>query len=581
MLLEHIPPMFRAAWICMQADNRTRVDNTQLDAAAFELADLFAHPHIVMPFRLPTLDEQIREAELVDLLQSSPFFEANQIGDAHLINFLGNYFKPSALTAVVTQENGASDLRAFLLQRTRIVPVIKPTTLSTIERKYNTLCETVRKDPRFKRFKFCSQASLPCPETHSYLLKEEFYAQLRLFSKVAVPDIATVKQYLHTAFERTTLLAKQEPVCRPLPVVDSAFNAVLHASLLAKQQNFSVTYTNRHMLPDPAGHIASLPEGHGQGFVDVLVPAVIASFSGCRSLDTACIVFAPHLGIRRILGKGFRVRKLFALICNTHEACFSLIASSCLPFECHATNRVSARISSFAAGLHNLLIEEADILAFKNTHACPPFLSDALMKEFEVACALVQLSHLKERLVLFFNHEGHFQFDAASTDAALRLFSDSAVSLSLDSPPVRNGQLQAFATNFHGCIQSLVVCSTTPCVVCSFSLEHITSCLSPGGLEEALFRSALDGAPVALKFHSFAISGHLSVAEFLQALSIDSGSVNLTQCIVFVHLVCRYDALTHCAPATIAVRSSLVGLRKLPHIVSSLITAGIGEAHPT
>ena len=70
-----------------------------------------------MPFRLPSLDEQIREAELVDLMQSSPFFETNQIGEPHLINFLGNYFKPSALTAVVTQENGSSDLRAFLLQK--------------------------------------------------------------------------------------------------------------------------------------------------------------------------------------------------------------------------------------------------------------------------------------------------------------------------------------------------------------------------------------------------------------------------------------------------------------------------------
>ena len=77
------------------------------------------------------------------------------------------------------------------------------------------------------------------------------------------------------------------------------------------------------------------------------------------------------------------------------------------------------------------------------------------------------------------------------------------------------------------------------------------------------------------------ISGHLTVADFVQVLSIDSCSVNVAQCVVFVHLVCRYDALTHCAPATIAVRSSLVGLRKLPHIVSSLITAGIGEAHPT
>ena len=154
-------------------------------------------------------------------------------------------------------------------------------------------------------------------------------------------------------------------------------------------------------------------------------------------------------------------------------------------------------------------------------------------------------------------------------------------SLSLDSPPVRNGQLQAFAPNFHGCIQSLVVRSTTPCVVCSFFLEQIAVCLSPGGLEEILFRSTLDGAPVALKFHSCAISGHLSVAEFLKGLSIDSGSVNVTQCTVFLHLVIRYDVLTRRAPATIAVRSSLVGLRKLPHIVSSLITAGIGEAHPT
>ena len=235
----------------MQAEGRHKANDAQLDTAAFELADLFAHPHIALPFRLPNIEEQIRESELIDLLHASPLFVQGLIGESNLLNFLGNYLKLLALVAAVSQEKGNNDLQAFLLTKNRLVPVLKPSPLSVVARKYNNLAEEVRKDPRFRQIKHPNQALLPCPEDRRFLLQEDFYSQLRLFSKTTAPKVATLKRYLRSDFEKTTLLAKQLPTVRPLPVIDGAFSIVLNNSPLAKQQTYPITFQTRHFLPDP------------------------------------------------------------------------------------------------------------------------------------------------------------------------------------------------------------------------------------------------------------------------------------------------------------------------------------------
>jgi len=331
-LLLQIPPVFREAWRCMQSSGGHRVDASQVDAAAIELADLFAHPDIELPVRLPSLSEQIQESELHAWLTKSPLFLDSKVGEVNLLNFLGNYFKPSALKAAVTQDSNHSDLCAFLHSKNRLVPALKPTPLSTIERKYQALTEEVRRDPRFKRLKFSTQAPSPCPATSSFLLKEDFYAQLRLFSKVSPPCPKPCMRYRHTDFELAALSATQTPVYRQLPVVEDS-NAALHTSVLAVQQTFPITYAKRTMIPDPSGLLQDMAECQGPAFIATLCNTLVESFSQCAALDTSLIILAPHLGLRRTLGKCFRVRSLAALVCNSREASLSLLASTFLPMS--------------------------------------------------------------------------------------------------------------------------------------------------------------------------------------------------------------------------------------------------------
>jgi hypothetical protein len=133
--------------------------------------------------------------------------------------------------------------------------------------------------------------------------------------------------------------------------------------------------------------------------------------------------------------------------------------------------------------------------------------------------------------------------------------------------------------NFLDSLQQLVVHASVPSVACSFFLEQ-SAAPTPQFLEEVLFGGDAVGVPSSVKFHSIAVSPHIKVFDFLQAVGLELLDDRTTHWKVFVHLVCRYDSSTQCVPATIAVQLDLAGLRKLPHLVSSLITAGIGEAHP-
>jgi len=121
--------------------------------------------------------------------------------------------------------------------------------------------------------------------------------------------------------------------------------------------------------------------------------------------------------------------------------------------------------------------------------------------------------------------------------------------------------------------------ASVPSIACSFFLEQsITPSIQL--LEQALFSFASFGEPLSVRFHSVAVSQHIKVPDLLRALVLDELADHTTSWKVYVHLVCRYDPSTTYAPASIAVQLEFAGLRKLTHLVSSLITAGIGEAHP-
>jgi hypothetical protein len=564
----------------MQTVGRCKANDSQLDSASFELADLFAHPHIALPFRLPTLHEQIRESELGDLLQKSPLFAQGLVGESLLLNFLGNYFKPSALVAAVSQDTGLNDLQAFLLTKNRLVPVVKPTPLSVIVRKYNNLADEVRKDPRFKTLKHPTQAPLPCPEDRKILLSEDFYSQLRLFSKTPAPNVSAPKRYQHAPFERTTLLAKQTPVFRPLPTVEGPLALALHSSPLAKLHTFPITFQARHFLPDPGGHIANIGESTGPKFIDDLVAATVASFSGSAAPDSALILFVPHLGIRRVLGKSFRVKSLNALICSSSSACFSLVASSSFAFECPVTNSIIRHISAFITAVDHLLVSEADIVAFKQRHACPQFLSDHFLLAFEASSALVHLPQLDDQKVFLLALDGNYRCDSTSADAACRVFLGSATAIS-NRPAAIGKQGRTFADNFIQAMSPLVLSANEGCVLCSFSFDCSTTNCVAADFEEVLLHTTCRGSPVSFKFHSFVCSSLVSIPDFLSALGNGGRQSFAVPCNVFIHIVCCYAPSTQCAPATFVVRSKLAGLCALPHLTSPLLVAGIGEAHPT
>jgi hypothetical protein len=81
----------------------------EIDHAAKAIADAFAQGN--MPFRLPTLEEKLREAELSAYFEQSPI-NARHVTDKVKHDMIGNFFKPSALLASISGES-AEGLKAY------------------------------------------------------------------------------------------------------------------------------------------------------------------------------------------------------------------------------------------------------------------------------------------------------------------------------------------------------------------------------------------------------------------------------------------------------------------------------------
>ena len=72
----------------------------QHDKAAKELADLFENPAFLLPFRPPTMSEQLNDSELEDYFSHLSLFK-NRFGYLKMRDYIGNFFNISALKAAV------------------------------------------------------------------------------------------------------------------------------------------------------------------------------------------------------------------------------------------------------------------------------------------------------------------------------------------------------------------------------------------------------------------------------------------------------------------------------------------------
>ena len=110
------------------------------DEAAKELADLFENPAFRFPFRLPTMSEQLRDSELEDYFSQLSLFK-DKIGDLKMKDYIGNFFKISALKAAVLGDTEAHGLQTFL-QGNSALPTFNLCTLEELSCQFEVTSAT-------------------------------------------------------------------------------------------------------------------------------------------------------------------------------------------------------------------------------------------------------------------------------------------------------------------------------------------------------------------------------------------------------------------------------------------------------
>ena len=132
-----------------------QLPNKEQEAAAAILAEYFDNPSLNFPFRLPSLEEKVVDAELTSFGEDA-MHDIN-IPDRLMHDLIGNYFKPSA---VVTALGGKHYLRK--LKCGEVEPQTwKPCTPSVLLVEYATIRQQVLKDLDKTLQGFCCQNPFP------------------------------------------------------------------------------------------------------------------------------------------------------------------------------------------------------------------------------------------------------------------------------------------------------------------------------------------------------------------------------------------------------------------------------------
>ena len=190
-----------------------QLPNKEQEAAAAILAEYFDNPSLNFPFRLPSLEEKVVDAELTSFGEDA-MHDIN-IPDRLMHDLIGNYFKPSA---VVTALGGKHYLRK--LKCGEVEPQTwKPCTPSVLLVEYATIRQQVLKDLDKTLQGFCCQNPFPLgsnfgDENYWHALRAMPYQRPKLTNAAPAPPALFTEPATAPSEPRSILdyLSREQPI---------------------------------------------------------------------------------------------------------------------------------------------------------------------------------------------------------------------------------------------------------------------------------------------------------------------------------------------------------------------------------
>ena len=190
-----------------------QLPNKEQEAAAAILAEYFDNPSLNFPFRLPSLEEKVVDAELTSFGEDA-MHDVN-IPDRLTHDLIGNYFKPSA---VVTALGGKHYLRK--LKGREVEPQTwKPCTPSVLLVEYATIRQQVLKDLDKTLQGFCCQNPFPLgsnfgDENYWHALRAMPYQRPKLTNAAPAPPALFAEPATAPSEPRSILdyLSREQPI---------------------------------------------------------------------------------------------------------------------------------------------------------------------------------------------------------------------------------------------------------------------------------------------------------------------------------------------------------------------------------
>ena len=190
-----------------------QLPNKEQEAAAAILAKYFDNPSLNFPFRLPSLEDKVVDAELTSFGEDA-MHDIN-IPDRLMHDLIGNYFKPSA---VVTALGGKHYLRK--LKCGEFEPQTwKPCTPSVLLVEYATIRQQVLKDLDKTLQGFCCQNPFPLgsnfgDENYWHALRAMPYQRPKLTNAAPAPPALFTEPATAPSEPRSILdyLSREQPI---------------------------------------------------------------------------------------------------------------------------------------------------------------------------------------------------------------------------------------------------------------------------------------------------------------------------------------------------------------------------------
>ena len=272
----YVPQPFVDAWLCMQAPEHGKGYSTQTDEAARTLADLFENPAVFLPFRPPSLKEQLEETELENILHYYDTDPCVRPSEEKLMNFIGNYFKPSAVAAVITGHSPDLGCVGFCTNKPypRGVRKLPPPRLVT------NRFELLKKKVEIELQRNKARASIQpvaqyVPNGKEHLLTEEFYAYASGLPQEA-PDVVIFKNPLSlcSALDMQLLRAPPPITVKTFPLVPQKLHDKFHTTGLGHLPSVTLTSDNIHKLLPAIASDYKFTSTSKEGFCSELITRI-------------------------------------------------------------------------------------------------------------------------------------------------------------------------------------------------------------------------------------------------------------------------------------------------------------------